>query len=73
MVDALLPADAAVLLVIDDTLLHRVGRKVFGARWAHDGSGRGRDKVGFGNTGVVCAIIMRLPFGPRSVALAGSA
>jgi DDE superfamily endonuclease len=69
VVDALVPADAPVLLVVDDTLLHRVGRKVFGALWAHDGSGRGKDKTGFGNTWVVVAVVVRLPFLPRSVAL----
>jgi hypothetical protein len=69
VVDALVPPGAPILVVIDDTLLHRVGKKVFGALWAHDGSGRGKDKTGFGNTWVVVVIVVRLPFLPRSVAL----
>ncbi|MCY0924506.1 transposase [Streptomyces sp. H27-G5] len=69
VVQALLPADAPILVVIDDTLLHRVGKKVFGALWAHDGSGRGKDKLGFGNTWVICAIVVRLPFLTRPIAL----
>lgn len=68
-VEALLPAHAPVLIVVDDTLLHRVGEKVFAALWAHDGSGRGKDKVGFGNTWVICAIVVRLPFAAKPIAL----
>jgi hypothetical protein len=69
VVEALVPAGEPIVLVVDDTLVHRVGRKVFGALWAHDGSGRGKDKIGFGNTWVVCGIVVRLPFATRSVAL----
>ncbi|MEY9988000.1 hypothetical protein ABIE67_010188 [Streptomyces sp. V4I8] len=69
VVEALLPADAPILAVVDDTLLHRVGRKVFGALWAHDGSGRGKDKLGFGNTWVICAVVVRLPFLAKPVAV----
>src|SRR5258705_4980435 len=69
VVEALLPADAPMLLVIYDTLLQRVGKKVFGVLWAHDGSGRGKDKLGFGNTWVIAAIVVRLPFLTKPVAL----
>jgi hypothetical protein len=69
VVEGLLPQDAPVLLVIDDTLVHRVGKKVFGALWAHDGSGRGKDKIGFGNTWVVCAVVVRLPFPAKPIGL----
>ncbi|MFI2207506.1 transposase [Streptomyces sp. NPDC020192] len=69
VVEALLPAGAPVLVAVDDTLLQRVGKKVFGALWAHDGSGRGKDKLGFGNTWVIVAIVVRLPFLARPVAL----
>ena len=69
VVDALVPTGAPVLLVVDDTLLHRTGRKVFGVLWAHDGSGRGKDKTGFGNTWVIAAIVVRLPFLTKPVAL----
>jgi len=68
-VGALVPTAAPVLVVIDDTLLHRVGKKVFGALWAHDGSGRGKDKLGFGNTWVVAAVVVRLPFLAKPIAL----
>jgi DDE superfamily endonuclease len=69
VVETLLPAGAPVLVVVDDTLLRRCGKSVFGALWAHDGSGRGKDKVGFGNTWVIAAIVVRLPFLTRPVAL----
>ncbi|WP_324290582.1 transposase [Streptomyces sp. H27-H5] len=69
VVEALVPADAPVLVVVDDTLPHRVGKKVFGVLWAHDGSGRGKDKLGFGNTWVIAAIVVRLPFLVRPIAL----
>jgi DDE superfamily endonuclease len=69
VVEALLSADAPILVVIDDTLLQRVGKKVFGVLWAHDGSGRGKDKLGFGNTWVTAAIVVRLPFLTKPVAL----
>ncbi|MEU6216715.1 transposase [Streptomyces sp. NPDC047022] len=69
VIEALLPADAPIVIVVDDTLLHRVGKKVFGALWAHDGSGRGKDKLGFGNTWVIAAIVVRLPFLIKPIAL----
>jgi hypothetical protein len=69
VVEALLPANAPVLIVVDDTLLQRVGKKVFGVLWAHDGSGRGKDKLGFGNTWVIAALVVRLPFLAKPVAL----
>jgi DDE superfamily endonuclease len=58
-----------VRVVIDDTLFHRVGKTVFGAAWQHDGSAKGRDKVGRGNCFVVAAILVALPFCSRPVAL----
>jgi hypothetical protein len=33
---ALVPDGAPVRLVVDDTLMRRAGRKVFGAAWHHD-------------------------------------
>ncbi|MGX4688192.1 transposase [Streptomyces sp. JNUCC 63] len=69
VVKALLPVDVPVPVVIDDTLLHRVGKKVFGVLWAHDGSGRGKDKLKFGNTWVICAVVVRLPFPTKPIAL----
>jgi hypothetical protein len=51
LVDLLVAADAPLLLVVDDTLFRRSGRKVFGAAWHHDPLARG--KVAWGNNWVV--------------------
>ena len=56
-------------VVIDDTLFHRVGKKVFGAAWQHDGSAKGANKIGRGACFVVAAIVVDLPFCSRPVAL----
>ena len=53
----------------DGTFFKRWGRKVFQARWAYDGSAQGGKKVAFGNTWVVAAIVVQLPFCPSPVAL----
>ncbi len=58
-----------VRVVIDDTLFHRVGRKVFAAAWQHDGSAKGGKKTGRGNCFVIAAIVVDLPFCSRPVAL----
>ena len=50
-------------------VLRRWGRQVFAARWAYDGSAQGGKKIAFGNTWVVAAIVVRLPFCPSPVAL----
>lgn len=49
VVRLLLPADAAVSVVVDDTLFKRAGRKVWAAGWFHDGSVKAAKQVGFGN------------------------
>jgi DDE superfamily endonuclease len=69
VVSLLVPAGQPVLAAIDDTLFRRRGKKVWAASWFHDGSVPGRHKTGYGNTWVVLAIIVRLPFCSRSVAL----
>lgn len=53
VVDLLVPADASVPVVIDDTLFRRSGKQVHAAAWFHDGAARGQ----------------RLPFLDRPVAL----
>jgi DDE superfamily endonuclease len=58
-----------VRVVVDDTLFHRVGKTVFAAAWQHDGSAKGRNKIGRGNCFVVAAILVDLPFCSRPVAL----
>lgn len=69
IVQRLVPADAALDVVVDDTLFRRTGRKVFGARWCHDGSATGPSAVGFGNCFVVLGVVVSLPFCSRPVCL----
>jgi hypothetical protein len=65
----LLPAGAPVTVAVDDTLFRRRGRKVHAVGWFHDGSAPGQVKLGFGNSWVVAAIIVTLPYLSRPVAL----
>jgi DDE superfamily endonuclease len=65
----LAPAGEPVLLAIDDTLFKRPGRKVHAIGWFHDGSAKGPHQVGLGNSWVIAAIVVRLPFWSRPVAL----
>lgn len=69
IVALLIDADATVLVAIDDTLFHRRGPKVHAASWFHDGSAQGQRKVGYGNNWVIAAIVVRLPFLDRPLAL----
>ena len=46
IVTRLLPADAAITVVVDDTLFRRWGKKVHHAFWTHDGAARGRPSSG---------------------------
>jgi hypothetical protein len=68
----LVPAGAPVVIAVDDTLFRRTGRKVDAAYWAYDGSRKvapGSRKLSRGNTFVVAAIVVSLPFLARPVAL----
>ena len=65
----LLPADAAVSVVIDDTLFTRAGKKVWAAGWFHDGSAKGPKQVGYGNNWVIAGILVNLPMLTRPVCL----
>jgi hypothetical protein len=69
VVPLLVPAGEPVLVAVDDTLFRRRGKKVWAASWFHDGSAQGRHKTGRGNNWVVMAIVCRLPFCSRPVAL----
>jgi hypothetical protein len=69
VIQALVPAGADVRVAVDDTLLRRRGKKVWLALWTHDGSARSKDKIGYGNTWVIVAILINLPFASRPVAL----
>jgi DDE superfamily endonuclease len=59
----------AIVVAVDGTLFRRWGRKVAQARWAYDGSAQGGKKIAFGNTWVIAAIVVRLPFCSSPVAL----
>src|SRR6266545_4248858 len=69
VVASLAPDGAAVTVAVDDTLFHRYGRKVHGARYQHDGSARGRDGIGRGNCFVIVGIVAAVPFLARQVCL----
>jgi hypothetical protein len=69
IVGLLLPAGAAITVVVDDTLFKRSGKKVFGTAWHHDGAAKGPKPIGFGNCWVVAGIVVELPFGTRPVCL----
>jgi hypothetical protein len=69
VVRLLVPPDDPVTVAVDDTLFHRRGPKVHAASWFHDGSAAGAHKVGYGNNWVIAAIVVRLPFLDRPVAL----
>jgi hypothetical protein len=69
IVQRLVPPGAPLEVVVDDTLFRRTGRKVFGARWCHDGSATSPSAIGFGNCFVVLGIVVRLPFCSRPVCL----
>jgi DDE superfamily endonuclease len=69
VVELLVPAGAAVSVVIDDTLFRRRGRRVWAVSWFHDGSAPGKQKVGFGNNWVIAGIIVCLPLVSRPVCL----
>jgi hypothetical protein len=58
-----------LVVAVDGTFFKRWGRKVHEARWAYDGSAQGGKKIAFGNTWVVAAIVVKLPFCPSPAAL----
>ena len=69
IVAALVADDQPVTVAVDDTLFHRRGPRVHAASWFHDGSARDKRAVGYGNNWVIAAIVVRLPFLDRPVAL----
>ncbi len=69
VVKCLVPAGQPVTVAVDGTFFRRWGRQVFQARWAYDGSAQGGKKVAFGNTWVIAAIVVELPFCSSPVAL----
>jgi SRSO17 transposase len=71
VVARLVPAGAAVLVVVDDTLFRRSGRRVAGTAWQHDASRAGprASQVSWGTCFVVAGIVVDLPFCDRPVCL----
>jgi hypothetical protein len=65
----LVPPGEPLRAAADDTVFRRSGPKVFGAGWQHDGSSPARDKRSRGCCFVVVALLVRLPFCSRDVAL----
>lgn len=70
VVERLLEPGAPIVLAIDDTLLHRLGRRIHGAHWHHDATANAARKVtAWGNNWVVVGIVVRLGFLDRPVCL----
>ncbi len=70
IVGRLLDPDAAILVAIDDSLLHRRGRRVYGCFYHHDATANiEKAAVACGNNWVVAGIVGRLPFLARPVCL----
>ena len=69
IVTYLVPAGAPVTVAVDGTFFRRWGRKVAEARWAYDGAAQGGKKISFGNTWVIAAIVVKLPFCSSPAAL----
>jgi hypothetical protein len=68
----LVPVGAPLVVAVDDTMFRRWGRKVHGAYWGYDGSVKAPPntaKISRGNSFVVAAIVVQLPFLDRPVAL----
>jgi DDE superfamily endonuclease len=68
----LIPVGAPLVIAVDDTMLRRAGRRVHAAYWGYDGPAKvpsGSKKLSRGNTFVVAAVIVALPFVRRPVAL----
>ena len=62
--------DAPVLVAVDDTLLHRLGRKIHGCFWHHDATANSqKTAVAWGNNWVVVGFWIMLPFLERTVCL----
>jgi len=66
----LIEPGAPLILPVDDTLLHRLGRKVYATFWHHDATANSdRAAVAWGNNWVVVGVLVRLPFMGRAVCL----
>jgi SRSO17 transposase len=70
IVERFTPPGAPVLVAVDDTLLHRLGRKIHGCFWHHDATANSQKAASaWGNNWVVVGICVQLPFLERTVCL----
>ncbi len=72
IVGHLVPVDAPLTVAVDDTMFRRFGRRVYAAHWGYDGSlkvAKGNQKLSRGNTFVIAAVVVALPFLDRPIAL----
>ena len=69
MVKYLLSDGDLLIVAVDGTFFRRWGKRVDEPRWAYDGAAQGGKKTAFGNTWVVAALVVGLPFCPSPVAL----
>lgn len=70
IVERLLDPGEVLVLPVDDTLLHRLGRKVHGTYWHHDATANSdQASVAWGNNWVVLGVNVTLPFMARTVCL----
>jgi hypothetical protein len=72
IVGHLVPVGAPLVIAVDDTMFRRSGRRVYAAHWGYDGSlkvAKGNQKLSRGNTFVVAAVVVTLPFLDRPIAL----
>jgi hypothetical protein len=69
VVRLLVADDSPIAVAVDDSLFGRRGKKVHAAGWFHDGSAVGDKKIGYGNNWVILAIVVRLGFLDRPLAL----
>ena len=66
----LLDADAPILVAIDDSLLQRWGRRIYGCFYHHDATANSdKGAVAWGNNWVVAGIVVGLPILARPVCL----
>ncbi len=69
VVARLIDPGAPLLIAIDDTLLRRSGRRVWGTAWHHEPTGAAPRRFAWGNNWVVAAVVVWLPFLARPLAL----
>jgi hypothetical protein len=64
IVDLLLSPDAPIVLVVDDSLFKRTGRKIHGAGWRYDATATGRTRTAWATPGWCSAYWWRCRWWP---------